>query len=265
MHQVVEGAALLVAGALTLSNFCIRLQVDQMIDRGVMPTVWTYNAALKVDCYAGDFEQALQALQGMMAHPDTQPNQATWHVVLSAAQLNHRQDVVHEVRSCLPLQYTGAQLMMPASLFVHRQTVNLPSLPFCRCSGCSKGLKQHPPHRRGLCCPPGLSALLVQQPQKCPSARHKEPLLLMDQIAAVPVWKTRATALALKVHKEPLLLVHQIAAVPVREMRATALALKVVMMMTCLGAISEHSITASDFERIKRTCVVNCYVWLSLS
>ena len=72
-----------------------------MMNRGVMPTVWTYNAALKVDCYTGDIEQALQALQGMMTYPDTQPNTATWHMVLSAAQHNRRQDIVHEVRSCL--------------------------------------------------------------------------------------------------------------------------------------------------------------------
>eukprot|EP00891_Asterochloris_glomerata_P006103 jgi/Astpho2/6103/Aster-04049 len=71
--------------------------VDQMMNRGVMPTVWTYNAALKVDCYTGDIEQALQALQGMMTYPDTQPNTATWHMVLSAAQHNRRQDIVHEV------------------------------------------------------------------------------------------------------------------------------------------------------------------------
>ena len=57
----------------------------------------------------------------------------------------------------------------------------------------------------------------------------------------------------------------QTAVVPVQTTRATALALKVVMMMTCLGAISEHSITPSDLERSISliNCVVYSYVWPS--
>ena len=71
------------------------LQWDHMLETGVEPNLYTYNAKVKTESIVGDFDAAFQTI-GDMLDRDPQPHATTWQAILDGAHLHDRHDVVEE-------------------------------------------------------------------------------------------------------------------------------------------------------------------------
>ena len=74
------------------------MQRAEMLEAGVEPSVYTFNAKVKTECIVGDFESACETIVGMM-EGQLKPDVTTWQAMLAAAHRCQRSDVVDWV-SC---------------------------------------------------------------------------------------------------------------------------------------------------------------------
>ena len=74
------------------------LQWDHMIQTGVEPNLYTYNAKIKTECMVGAFDAAFETIASMMGS-QPQPDSTTWQTILAAAHRLQRSDVVERVSS----------------------------------------------------------------------------------------------------------------------------------------------------------------------
>ena len=74
------------------------LQWSEMLQQGIQPTHYTYNAKVKVESSVGDFDEALHTVQEMEAH-GIKPYKVTWDSILLMAEQMNRSDVVQQVSS----------------------------------------------------------------------------------------------------------------------------------------------------------------------
>ena len=76
----------------------ILLQWDHMLQTGVEPNLYTYNAKIKTECIVGHFDAAFDTVANMM-ESQPQPDSTTWQTILAAAHRFQRSDMVERV-SC---------------------------------------------------------------------------------------------------------------------------------------------------------------------
>lgn len=67
-----------------------------MLQSGVEPNLYTYNAKVKTECMVQDFDAAFDTVANMMAG-QPQPDRITWQTILAAAYRFGRSDVVQQV------------------------------------------------------------------------------------------------------------------------------------------------------------------------
>lgn len=78
-----------------------------MLQSGVEPNLYTYNARVKTQCAVEDFDAALETVTDMISS-QTQPDGTTWQTILAAAYRSERRDVVEQV-SFIALQFKKQQ------------------------------------------------------------------------------------------------------------------------------------------------------------